>query len=349
MSGERNEGAGRAPLDELAATLLTESELGFVSFDGDGSVTYANAEVLARYGTVPAAWSQDALQALRTRRRLERTRDEVRVLFVPPSDGSQNVVAIISEAASDAVSRATNERVAALGRIAAGVAHEVSNPLTYVYGNLELAMHELEAVLTRDPSQKRRLQPVLDLLGEAVDGAERIRNVLADIGLLARGDASAHGGNRADLREVATSALRMIGATVRASAELHLELGPAPLVSGSAARLAQVIVNLLTNALDALPARPSDANHIALTVAKAGSDACITVVDNGVGIPPSMLARVFDPFFTTTPVGRGVGLGLAITHAIVTSFGGRIDITSEVDVGTTVTVLLPGLADATVD
>ncbi len=237
-----------------------------------------------------------------------------------------------------------SERLASLGRIAAGVAHEISNPLTAVHGNTELAMNDLLDLARSNPDIRARLADVLDMLKESREGSERIRTIVDDIGLLARdGDLTT---SRVALEDVVRTVLQMLGASIRRCARLDLDLHHVPLVSGSAPRLVQVLFALVQNALQAMPqARDVAENHVAITLSQVGSEIRLAVADNGIGFPAEARERVFDPFYTTRPVGEGVGLGLTIAHDIIIQHGGHIVLESIPDKGTTATVHLPAADD----
>ncbi len=234
------------------------------------------------------------------------------------------------------------ERLASLGRIAAGVVHEVSNPLTYIHGNIEIALEEL-ALLERDrPELVASFEGITELLREAREGGNRLRSIIEDIGLLARPDSTVP--QRVDLKSVVRSVVRMLGTSIRKRASLVVKEEQVPFVLGSAPRMTQVLTNLLVNALHALPeSRELSENEIVLDV--TGRDGLVTIVvaDNGVGIAPEDLARIFEPFFTTKPVGQGMGLGLPISHGIVTAMGGTMVIESRPSGGTVVKVRLPAI------
>lgn len=232
------------------------------------------------------------------------------------------------------------ERLASLGRIAAGVAHEISNPLASVYGNIELAMGQLRQLVAASPELSGSLGEVREMLTDARDGAERIRLIVDDIGLLARDEDPSIG--LVALDDVARTVLQMLGSAVRRHAQLESTLESVPLVRGSASRLAQVVSNLVQNASHSFPpGRASELNRVVLEVRRQGHEVQLSVRDNGVGIPPDEHRRVFDPFYTTRPVGQGVGLGLTVAHGIVSQHGGRLILDSVPEEGTTITLALP--------
>ncbi len=237
-----------------------------------------------------------------------------------------------------ATAHAQAERLAALGTLAAGVAHEINNPLTYLLLHLEHALRLLP-VDSSELSAPTAAQ-VRSLIAGAVDGARRIRDITRDVRAFARADDDRP--SALDLRGPLTAALGLIEHQLRHRARLVRVDGPAPFVRAEEHRLAQVFLNLLANAVQALPDGDPERHEIRVTtdVDELGR-AVIEIADTGAGIAPHVLPRVFEPFFTTRPVGEGTGLGLSISHGIVQSLGGTLELTSELGVGTRVRVVLP--------
>ncbi len=238
-----------------------------------------------------------------------------------------------------------SERMVSLGRIAAGVAHEIANPLSAVYGNLELVRHAVDRLILERPAIAGETTAEIDeMLADARDGAERIRQIIEEIGQLVRADTGA--AHRVDLREVVDRVVRVLAGPISIRSQLELRLAPVPEVAGSATQLAQVLTNLIENALQAMPPeRPASANHIVIELAHEGAEIVLRVRDDGVGISPEALAHVFDPFFTTRAVNEGMGLGLTIAHGIVVGHRGTLRIESAPGVGSTVTMRLPVPSD----
>ncbi|HEY3500933.1 MAG TPA: response regulator [Polyangiaceae bacterium] len=238
------------------------------------------------------------------------------------------------------------ERLTSLGTLAAGVAHEINNPLTYILGNAALAYRELESltnvIQALNDGQAEKLGERVSALAESVheieDGAERIRRIVTDLQVFARPETGAASG---DARAALDWALRVTDKQVRERARLETHFAPMPLVRGSGARLGQVFVNLLLNAAQAIDdGRPGD-NVISVTTGTDQSGrAVVTVRDTGHGMPEDIQKRIFEPFFTTKPVGSGTGLGLSICHGIVQSLGGEIKVESRLHHGTTFRVYL---------
>ncbi|MCA9644441.1 MAG: hypothetical protein H6718_10880 [Polyangiaceae bacterium] len=224
------------------------------------------------------------------------------------------------------------DRLASLGTLAAGVAHEINNPVTYVLGNLYMA----ERALKSDSHSREDLGK---LLATASEGVERISEIVSDLKTFARPDERELGG--VDVARVLQSVVGLARTDIKRKAQLILHLEPVPPVVASRARLAQLFLNLLVNAVQALPEREPRASRITITTRVAGPWVSIEISDNGVGIDPESRERVFEPFYTTKPAGVGTGLGLSICHGIVESLEGRIVVESDVGIGTTFRVLLP--------
>jgi two-component system cell cycle sensor histidine kinase/response regulator CckA len=233
------------------------------------------------------------------------------------------------------------DRMSSLGRLASGVAHEVNNPLAYVMLNLELLATRLGRLAPEADA------PLLEQMRRAVDdareGAERVRRIVRTLSTFGRGEEERVG--PVDVHAVLDSAIDIASMQLRHGARLTREYEGAVAVSANAFRLGQVFVNLLVNAGDALP-EGAPSNEIRLRTRVRPDDwVVVEVQDNGVGIPRHLQPRIFDPFFTTKPIGQGTGLGLAVCHAIVTSFGGELTCESVPGQGATFRVALkPALA-----
>jgi two-component system, cell cycle sensor histidine kinase and response regulator CckA len=242
-----------------------------------------------------------------------------------------------------------SDRLASLGTLAAGVAHEINNPLLYVSMNLEYVSTELQRIAGQlsgaDGIKTAEMVPQLEALErplhEASDGAQRVKDIVRDL----RSFSTGGGGERVwpvDIGAIIESALRMARNEIKYRAEVVREYSETPLVEANESRLGQVFLNLLINAAQAIPEGNVSNNEIRITTAtdRAGR-AVVQIQDSGVGIPAEVLPRIFDPFFTTKAPGKGTGLGLAIVHRIVTALKGEIYIESQVGSGTTVRLVLP--------
>ena len=236
------------------------------------------------------------------------------------------------------------ERLASMGTLATGVAHEINNPLTYIMANIGYVSERLARPSASDRSRSEappdELVEVRAALEEAQEGAVRIRQIVRDLKVFARGDEERYG--LIDVRQNLESSISMVWNEIRHRARLVRELGPVPPVEGNESRLGQVFLNLLLNAAQAIREGDASANQIRVVT---GTDEAgrvrVVIEDTGVGIAPDMLRRIFDPFFTTKPVGLGTGLGLYICHGIIRAMGGDIVAESVVGRGARFQVTLP--------
>jgi PAS domain S-box-containing protein len=224
------------------------------------------------------------------------------------------------------------DRMASVGTLAAGVAHEINNPLAAVIANLDLAGEDVARLADRPPE-------LAEELGEARSAAERVREIVRDLKIFSRANEERRG--PVDIERVLDSTIRMAWNELRHRARLVKQYGRVPRVDGNESRLGQVFLNLIVNAIQAIPEGNYEAHAIRVATALDGGRAIVTIADTGGGIPPHVQRRLFTPFFTTKPVGVGTGLGLAISHRIVTGMGGEISFESEAGRGTTFRVALP--------
>jgi CheY-like chemotaxis protein/two-component sensor histidine kinase len=234
-----------------------------------------------------------------------------------------------------------------VGTLAAGVAHEINNPLAYVLGNVQSSLRDLPEILAALRSKKpdnveeveRIMEDMKEALKEAEQGAHRVRDIVRDLKTFSRND----GDERVavDLSKVMELVCHMSWNEVRHRAKLVKDYAELPWVLGSESQLSQVFLNLLINAAQAIPEGHAEENEIRLGARVEGGRVTIDVKDTGQGIPPELRDRIFDPFFTTKPVGEGTGLGLSIVHNIVTAAGGTIEVDSKVGQGTSFRVTLP--------
>jgi len=232
--------------------------------------------------------------------------------------------------------------MASLGTLAAGIAHEINNPLSYVAGNLEAVAETLAA--TQGAPSKAECLELAAAVNDARDGAERVRRIVKGLRSFSRSAEE----KRVPLvvAEVVEAAIRLTSNELRHRARLVRELGPVPRVIADDGQLTQVFINLLVNAAHAIPEGHSDDNCITVrTRTDDGGRAVVEVADSGEGMPPEVQARVFDPFFTTKDIGEGTGLGLSICHGIVSGLGGQISIDSSPGQGSVLRVVLPPCAD----
>jgi nitrogen-specific signal transduction histidine kinase len=230
----------------------------------------------------------------------------------------------------------TTERMAAIGTLAAGVAHEINNPLAYVLSNLTVALHELRALRARGSDDFTELITALE---EAREGAERVKTIVADLRSFARVDEQRR--VPCDVAQVLSAALNMARNETRHRARVVTHFEPTGPVLANEARLGQLFLNLIINAAQAIPDGHVDENTISVTTREQGGAIIVTVTDTGCGIAPEHLPRIFDPFFSTKAVGEGTGLGLFIARNIVRDLGGTISVDSTPGLGTTFEVRLP--------
>jgi signal transduction histidine kinase len=255
------------------------------------------------------------------------------------------------------------DRLAALGTLVAGVAHEINNPITYVLGNLgELericqAMREaligyrvaLErsggAYAARCDEFEAKIEEaggaeLLDeLFADAIDGARRIRDVVSD--LLRLSHPSERTTTPVDVHEILDSTLRLVGQKLATAARLERDYGATRRIEADRAKLGQVFLNLVTNAIDAC--QPPDPTRHVVRVSTADTEdgVKISVSDSGHGVPEYLREKIFEAFYTSKPIGAGTGLGLFISRRIVTEHGGRLEVESDPGKGARFTLWLP--------
>jgi two-component system sensor histidine kinase/response regulator len=240
------------------------------------------------------------------------------------------------------------ERVYSLGVVAAGVAHELRNPLTALLTSLDLAEMRLKGLADGPatgppPGQEgSQVQKAMEQIDHAKQAVDQITEIISGIELSHRRRDEE---KIADMKEVANLTLRCVRAELLKRAQIQVDIEPGPPVQGSPNKLGQVVMNLLINALQALPDRPRGQNVVSLRLHPIGDFVHLEVEDNGSGIPADVVGQIFDPFFTTKTHG-GTGLGLAISKQIIEEMHGRISVDSEVGRGTRFTVELPAAVPA---
>ncbi len=265
---------------------------------------------------------------------------------------------------------AQSEKLASLGMLSAGVAHEINNPLAYIANNLAvldrdsrflldlLALYEqgrpeLQAARPELLGRVDHLADEFDLayvkenLGRLLDstrqGVKRVADIVQNLRGFARLDRARD--DQADVHEAIREALEMIrGRLVRRGIAVEERFGEVPPVAGSPAQLNQVFLNLMVNALQAIEETHRADGRIAITTGAVDGEVTVEVADNGCGIPDDVLPHIFDPFFTTKGVGDGTGLGLSITHGMVHDHGGRLEVDSILGQGTRFRVILAAAA-----
>ncbi|MFO0908088.1 MAG: ATP-binding protein, partial [Isosphaeraceae bacterium] len=255
------------------------------------------------------------------------------------------------------------EKLASLGQIVAGVAHEINNPVAFVSNNVAvlgrdvgemrdlLALYEEAETLIREqlPELSDRiaeyrervdmtytLDNIQGLLQRSRDGLTRIKQIVSHLRLFAHLDEGDV--NEADLNNgIESTAAIIVGHARKKSIRLRMDLEPLPPVTCNAARINQVVMNLLTNAIDAC----NEGGEVVVHTTTEPGGVRVEVTDDGCGITPEAREKIFDPFFTTKPIGQGTGLGLSISYGIIKDHGGVIEVDSEPGAGTRFTIHLP--------
>jgi signal transduction histidine kinase len=224
-----------------------------------------------------------------------------------------------------------SDRMASVGILAAGVAHEINNPLNAVLGNLVLALEDLSA-LQVEIGDVPRVRELVEQLHDAHESAERIRDIAVDMKLFARTESEER--TAVDVRTVVESSVRMARTEIRHRCRVTTDFADVPPVHANESRLGQVFLNLIVNAAQSIPEGRMEENEIAIRTGRDGDGrVTVEVRDTGSGISPEVRKRLFTPFFTTKAAGVGTGLGLSICHRIVSELGGTITVESEVGVG----------------
>lgn len=284
----------------------------------------------------------------RMTRDLQREKEEQRILIKQLADAHTKVV--------------QSEKLASIGQLAAGVAHEINNPIGFVNSNLgtlniyvkdmlamlDALIKSVEPLLAGNPSIKNHIEEITkaidldflrqdigELISESIEGTARVRRIVQDLR-----DFSRTGGDSwewADLHAGLESTLNVVWNEIKYKSEVIRELGTLPKVECHPTQINQVFMNLLVNASQAM----SERGRITLRSGCSDEQVWVSVTDDGKGIPEDILARIFDPFFTTKPVGQGTGLGLSVSYGIIDKHGGRIDVKSQLGVGSTFTIWLP--------
>jgi signal transduction histidine kinase len=254
-----------------------------------------------------------------------------------------------------------SEKMASIGQLAAGVAHEINNPIGYVYSNLGtlekyvqdtfgmLDLYEQAEVSITDPDVRARLKVSKDkldiaflkedlraLMEESKDGITRVKKIVQNLKDFSHVDASDEW-HLSDLHQGLDSTINIVNNEIKYKADVVRDYGDLPEVECLSSQLNQVFMNLLVNAAHAIEERGT----ITIRSGCEGNEVWITVTDTGKGIEPAHLKKIFDPFFTTKPIGKGTGLGLSLSYGIMQKHHGRIEVQSEPGKGTTFRVSLP--------
>jgi PAS domain S-box-containing protein len=369
---ERREAEEALKLSEASFRALLEGVPDAAAIERDGRIVYANAALVSTLGFESAEQltgrgfgefvkdmrgpGATRTAALTGERRLVRRDGRTRVAEVvslPVSfDGQPAVVSIARDVTEQRQLQARltlADRLASVGTLAAGIAHEINNPLAFVLSNLGFLADEFRHNLPPGDGAtafQARLkgEPDLDewkeVLHEACEGAERVRQIVRQLKTFSRPDEERV--SPLDMHAVLESVSMMAANEIRHRAQLRRDYGDIPPVMANEGKLSQVFLNLVVNAAQAIPEGAAHRHEIRLATRRDGRGRVVVEVqDTGVGIPREVIDRIFDPFFTTKPVGVGTGLGLSICHSIISGLGGDITVESEPGRGTTFRVVLP--------
>jgi CheY-like chemotaxis protein/signal transduction histidine kinase len=262
---------------------------------------------------------------------------------------SHGAVAVLRDVTLEKATQAqlmVGDRMASLGTLAAGVAHEINNPLMAVIGNLDLAIKDVTDLAEKTAGQLD-LGELVEELRDAREASERVRQIVRDVKLFSRAEDDRRG--LVDIQRALESSLRIAWNEIRHRARLVREYKEVPPVLANESRIGQVFLNLIVNAAQAIPEGRADRNEIRIsTCVDPKGRVRVDVTDTGQGMTLEVVSRIFTPFYTTKPVGVGTGLGLAICHQLVTQIGGEIVVDTQVGRGTTFQVYLPASGDVAV-
>ncbi len=254
----------------------------------------------------------------------------LRIALTPRGD-EEGLVAVVSDVSRRKAIESHlqfTERMSTVGTLAAGVAHEINNPVAYISGNLTFIREALEQLDELNPD-------ILAAIDDSIDGTERVTEIVNDLQRFARSGELEQ--SFVDVAAVVHRCVRLVGHEARRNAALSLSVHGDPIAYGDETEIAQVVVNLLVNASQAIESRGT----ISVTVRALEDWAEITIQDDGRGMDPNVVDRIFEPFFTTRDPDSGTGLGLSVVHAIVDRHRGSVSVDSAPSTGTTVTVRLP--------
>ena len=240
-----------------------------------------------------------------------------------------------------------NEKLATVGTMAAGIVHEINNPIAWMLGNLNFLQEDLRNLHTRTNNDivgselKQKLQEFDDIILESIQGTEKIRKVAKNLKAFARVD-DENSLTPVDVHDVLSTAIKMASPEYKYHARLEIDFAnDIPLMLMNVGKLYQVFINLIINASQAFKDDDLQKNKIRVLTRKEGERLRIDFNDSGSGISPDIAEKIFDPFFTTKPAGVGTGLGLPICKDIISSMGGEIKVNSLQGKGTTFSVYLP--------
>jgi signal transduction histidine kinase len=235
-----------------------------------------------------------------------------------------------------------SEKMAGIGQLTAGIAHEINNPINYVSASLPSLrrdLDQLQVLLSPNPGCDEEAAEVIEemqqLLRASLEGARRVSEIVAGLRSFTRLDESDI--KPVDLHEGLDATIALLGSRLQERIMIHRDYGNLPPVRCYPAQINQVFMNILSNAIMAIDGEGA----IRIRSEVVGNDVSITIADTGVGMTPEVQTRIFEPFFTTRDVGEGRGLGLSIAWGIVEKHGGTIEVRSAPGEGSTLTILLP--------
>jgi two-component system NtrC family sensor kinase len=241
-------------------------------------------------------------------------------------------------------------KMSSLGQVVAGVAHELNNPIGFIYSNMnhlrEYSQQLIDAIhrLEKDPSRIEDIKKEIDfeylqkdlpqLIKSCEDGAKRVRDIVLNLRNFSRTDENDR--KEFNLEEGLESTLSILSSDIKNRIQIHREYGNIPTVYCYPGQINQVFMNIITNAIQSIDGK----GDIWIKTEKKGLEVHISIRDSGKGIPPEIQEKIFDPFFTTKPVGQGTGLGLSISYGIIQKHKGQIKVSSQPGQGTTFTIIL---------
>ncbi|MBN1960735.1 MAG: GAF domain-containing protein [Deltaproteobacteria bacterium] len=240
-------------------------------------------------------------------------------------------------------------RLGAVGQLAAGMVHEINNPLSCILANLELVRYELDHINNDNEdnnyqSDKNTLENIKQMIASAENGASRIMEIARDVRLISRSEKT--DSSVFDLGDAVRSALRIAGAQMRCTAAIELDLAPNLSISANPGQIAEVVLHLLMNAEEAMRAPTCTKRELKIKAQRNDNQVLLHIIDTGPGILPTSLSRVFEPFFTTKANDGHTGLGLSICREIIQQHNGALHVTSNSDNGTEFTIMLPFISSS---